>query len=91
MEYPIDHRDELGRKHCLNGPAFIGISGYKGYYIHGIRHREDGPARTMPHTDMHEWYICGIEVSKDEWIQWLKDGNSSLSTNKVTRLILEWS
>jgi hypothetical protein len=53
-------------------------------------HREDGPALEYDDGDK-EWAINGSFFSKDDWLQWLKDGHSSLSTNEVTRLILEWS
>jgi hypothetical protein len=54
-------------------------------------HREDGPAFINKRTHTLAFYINDKQISKDEWLQWLKDGHSSLSTNEVTRLILEWS
>ena len=64
--------------------------GDKYWYINGKLHQEDGPAVEYAGGDKY-WYINGKEVTKDEWLQWLKDGNSSLSINEVTRLILEQS
>jgi hypothetical protein len=54
----------------------------------GEYHREDGPA--VEHSDGRKfWYINGIYFSKDEWLQYLKSGQSSLDQKTLNRIILE--
>jgi hypothetical protein len=59
----------------------------------GNLHREDGPAVVWDindQTDMTlDYYIDGTRYSKDEWIQYLKSGQSSLDQKTLNRLILE--
>ena len=54
----------------------------------GVRHREDGPAVVFLDGDKY-WYISGKNFSKDEWLQWLKSGQSSLNQKTILKLILE--
>jgi hypothetical protein len=79
------------KRHREDGAAVEFADGDKWWYINDKRHREDGPAKMWIKYNSNEWYLNDIELTKDEWLQWLKDGHSSLTTNEVTRLILEWS
>jgi hypothetical protein len=54
----------------------------------GEYHREDGPAIEYADGDKY-WYINGKYFSKDEWLQWLKSGQSSLDQKTILKLILE--
>lgn len=56
--------DELGYKHCVNGPAVEFKDGYKAWYRHGIFHREDGPAIIDP-EDGNFWYVNGQQHRED--------------------------
>jgi hypothetical protein len=56
----------------------------------GQVHREDGPAY-IGHNDICAYYINGVLVAKDEWLDWLRDGKSSLNQKTILRLILEHS
>jgi hypothetical protein len=79
-----------GKLHREDGPAIELADGTKYWYINGEQHREDGPAVEDADGNMC-WFINDKQISKDEWLQWLKDGHSSLTKNEVMRLILEWS
>jgi hypothetical protein len=82
--------DSEGRLHRLDGAALISQTATECWFHHGIRHREDGPSlSTHGSLDIHQWWIKDKEMSKDQWIQWLKDGKSSLDKKTVLRLILE--
>jgi hypothetical protein len=91
-------RGVLMFSHYINRQYKSNLKGQIGEYAlrvwtdsNGEEHREDGPAKIWIKYNGNEWYIHGREMTKEQWLQWLKDGNSSLSTNEVTRLILEWS
>ena len=69
-------------------PAVEHANGNKYWYINGKYLRENGPAIEYADGDKL-YYINGEYYTKAKWLQWLKDGNSTLSQNEVTRLILE--
>jgi len=59
-EHPKDiaYRDDEGRYHRVYGPAYIGFKyEIEEWYIHGIRHREGGPA--IIHKDTKIWMKDG--------------------------------
>lgn len=69
-----------GLPHNENGPAWQHEND-KEYFVNGKRHRVDGPA--VEHEDGHkEWFINGIEYTKEEFQQWLikKEMNEKLKT-----------
>ena len=83
-----------GENHRLNGPAIIykNIPDGEDWFKNGLLHREDGPAinyNKETAVKFNEYWIEGIVVSKKEWIQWLKDGKSSLDQKTILRIILE--
>jgi hypothetical protein len=51
-------------------------------------HREDGPAYIF-HPNKEYYYIRGAHYDKDEWLQYLKSGQSSLDQKTLNRIILE--
>ena len=58
----------------------------------GQIHREDGPAREYINgRRKEEYYIHNREITKDEWLQYLKSGQSSLDQKTLNRIILEYS
>jgi hypothetical protein len=52
-----------GDFHREDGPAVELISGYKAWYINGLRHREDGPAVEWEDGDK-VWYIDDIHYTE---------------------------
>jgi hypothetical protein len=81
--------DSEGRWHREDGPAIIYPDGHVNWFYHGWLHREDGPA--VDESYDLRWYVYGIDISKDEWLQWLKEAASSLGRNTELKLILEHS
>jgi hypothetical protein len=54
----------------------------------GVWHREDDAA--IKWSDGSKcWVINGEHFSKDEWLQYLKSGQSSLDQKTLNRIILE--
>jgi hypothetical protein len=74
--------------HREDGPAEEYANGTKYWVINGERHREDGPAIEYANGD-ESFFINGKSIMKDEWIQYLKDGKSSLNQKTELKLILE--
>lgn len=64
----IHYMKENGLRHREDGPAFIGISGYKQWIMFGEFHREDGPA-IINHLDNTErYYLEGkYYKNKSQW------------------------
>ena len=54
----------------------------------GQIHREDGAAKIWSGVK-DEYCIDGIYLTKDEWLQYLKSGQSSLDRKTILKLILE--
>ena len=52
--------------HNPHGPAVIGKSGYKTYFINGKRHRLDGPALIHEYGE-EEYWINGKYLNKEEF------------------------
>ena len=77
-----------GKRHREDGPAIERADGSKFWYINDKLHREDGPAVEWWEGDKF-WHINGKNFSKDEWLQWLKSGQSSLDQKTLNRIILE--
>jgi hypothetical protein len=61
-------RNDNGKLHRENGPAYISLSGYKAWYKNGLRHREDGPAIILTDDSM-AWYINGKRKLKNSSFQ----------------------
>lgn len=61
---------QFGEYHREDGPACIDIDGTEEWYLHGKLHRENGPARQWWNGD-NDWYINGIELSEEEFNDWL--------------------
>jgi hypothetical protein len=93
-ELDVDHdfiwTDSAGRYHREDGPAIIASDNDEvwEYVIHGKWHREDGPAVSYSNGNVH-WWINNKHLSKDEWLQYLKSGQSSLDQKTLNRIILE--
>jgi hypothetical protein len=79
-------------KHGNLKPNLEGVLDEDGDYLwtdsEGRWHREDGPAIIWEDGE-EEYNIRDKELSKEEWLQWLKDGRSGLDQKTVLRLILE--
>lgn len=56
--------DDQDQYHNDNGPAIIHSSGYKAWYVNGIRHNDNGPAAIWPNGKKH-WYINGIRLTEE--------------------------
>jgi hypothetical protein len=90
IEYGLIQKENIIEKtvQLLN---ILAIEIYKREWRYsGFIHREDGPAVIESDGDVY-WYIHGEVFSKDEWIQYLKEGKSSLNQKTILRLILEHS
>jgi len=77
-------KDDKGRTHCEDGPAVIFSSGRKDWFIHGDRHRNDGPA--IEQNDQHDidvYYLHGYRFydNKSEW-EWCVKHINDLSFEK---------
>jgi len=62
----IQYIDDQLHLHKKNGPAHISINGDQSYYIHGKRHREDGPAIVYMQNNIADNFYYnkyGIKVS----------------------------
>ncbi|MGK5053659.1 hypothetical protein [Janthinobacterium sp. RB2P8] len=59
-----------GQHHREDGPAIEHANGPKEWYLNGLLHREDGPAIEYSNGDK-EWWINDIELSEEEFNQWL--------------------
>jgi hypothetical protein len=77
-----------GEQHRKDCPAIEHVNGNKFWYTNGKRHREDGPAVEWSDGDKF-WYINGEYFTKDDWLQYLKSGQSSLDQKTILKLILE--
>mgnify|MGYP003971914045 CR=1 FL=1 len=56
----------------------------------GDYHREDGPALIWNNTNpQYCWFIHGYQYAKDDWLQYLKSGQSSLDQASLNKVILE--
>jgi hypothetical protein len=51
----VEHRNEAGQLHRLDGPAIEGANGSREWYQNGLRHRLDGPAFEGANVDKW-WY-----------------------------------
>ena len=52
--------------HRTDGPAFIGVNGFRAWFLNGIRHRTDGPAVIWANGNQ-EWYLNGRQYTESEW------------------------
>lgn len=75
------HYYAKGILHNENGPAFIGIDGYKEYLVNGKWHRIDGPAIVYSSTKKYEWWINGYRIDNEEMNTWLIKNNIPLDWN----------
>ena len=66
-KYWIDEADEFHRE---DGPAVEYYTGEKSWYIHGGRHRIDGPAVMLRENYM--WFLDNEEYNFDDWIKALE-------------------
>ena len=62
----IEYINEKRKYHREDGPAIEFPSGYKAWYINGLRHREDGPAIEFPSGNVEYWLNGGM-YSKEDW------------------------
>jgi hypothetical protein len=81
--------DSDGEEHREDGPAVIWEDGVGDWYQHGKLHREDGTAYNFSSKTTNEYWLYGQKYSKDEWIDYLKSGESTLKQSVISRLILE--
>jgi hypothetical protein len=54
----IEHRNEKGELHRVDGPAIEDEDGYQVWYLNGKRHRVDGPAIEYG-NGYREWWVDG--------------------------------
>lgn len=70
----IEYHDDLGRFHREDGPAAECIKGMdkgcKYYYIHGMVHRENGPA--ILENDYESYWFNGIKYPFEDWKEIIK-------------------
>jgi hypothetical protein len=60
----IEHRNEKGELHRVDGPAVEGAAGYQAWYLNGKLHRVDGPA--FVYTDgSRAWYLNGKFIKRE--------------------------
>ena len=60
-------RNEEGRAHREDGPAYEYSIGRKFWYKNGLSHREDGPA-IIWENGVHEYYLSDVSfLKKDYW------------------------
>ena len=65
--------DENGHYHRDNGlPAVEEKSGFKAYYLHGKRHRIDGPAVISVIMNKNFWWLDGKNIDSKEVEDWMK-------------------
>jgi len=71
----IEHADgskywyKHGKLHREDGPAMEPINGNRVWYIDGEPHRFDGPAYEDINPEKNRWYIFGIELSEEQFLQ----------------------
>lgn len=68
-------RNNEGRLHRLDGPAYEAPDGYKSYIKNGAYHRLDGPAIEYPDGTKiwyHEGYCVFLCASQEEFERWLR-------------------
>ena len=65
-------KDKKGSFHRLHGPAITHPNGDMSWYIHGQRHRDDGPAIYWPERKIEVWYKDGkkYQPSAHELMVW---------------------
>ncbi len=62
--HPFDgYRDKDGKFH---GKMENAVGTF--YFVHGLYHREDGPARIFKNPLIKEWYLYGVEVSLEVFL-----------------------
>ena len=54
----VEYKNDEGKLHRLDGPAYIGVDGTKSWYQNGLKHRTDGPAVEFA-DGSKEWYVNG--------------------------------
>ena len=52
----IEHRNEKGELHRVDGPAVVGADGFQAWWLNGKRHRADGPA-VVYKSGYREWWL----------------------------------
>lgn len=74
--------DDQGRLHRLDGPAIVEFGYIEKWYVHGVLHREGGPAEVNRRDGQEKWYRNGVLHREDgpafistEVKAWYKDGN----------------
>jgi hypothetical protein len=56
-----------GHFHRVDGPALIGADGSTTWFRHGREHREGGPAVEDPRSGFVEYWIDGIQFTRDAY------------------------
>ena len=82
--------DSNGAFHCDDGPAFIGETCHS-WYIHGKKHRLDGPA-VVYNDGPSSWWINGRCVDKQikSWADTQGIDLDNLSDNDKVLIKLTW-
>ena len=69
----IEHRNEKGELHCVDGPAVVRLDGSHEWYLNGKLHCTDGPAVVWPDGSCewwvdgsHEWWVKGVFIKKEK-------------------------
>jgi len=57
-----------GMFHREDGPAREFANGSNEWFIHGRLHRVDGPAINWVVSGDKEWWLDGIEMTEQEWL-----------------------
>jgi hypothetical protein len=69
----VEYRDDSGRLHRMDGPAYESSDGAKMWYINGLLHRDGKPAVEYPNGSK-SWYINGKQHREDGPAVELSDG-----------------
>lgn len=74
-ELYIEYFDEKGYLHRKDGPAWTSkVTGRIEWWIHGVRHRLDGPAIIDPRHDIETYWVNGKQFSKEEFDKHFGEG-----------------
>ena len=70
--------------HRVDGPAVEYPTGFKAYYMFGLKHRIDGPAVIHPQLGKEFYYLFGCKFTKKEYKNFLKNIKEVLTFNLLS-------
>lgn len=82
MSKIVEYRNSEGKRHRLDGPAYIS-GNYQEWYKNGKLHREDGPA--VIDGKYLTWYVDGVQYTEAEFNEkFLGGAENRTGRNTVT-------